>query len=51
MFHLAFGNVGDAADPKMRLLSVSLLEALPAAGADAPSGEVDETDNLIYSSD
>ncbi|QEY26160.1 DUF6531 domain-containing protein [Neisseria zalophi] len=40
VFHLAFGNVGDAADPKMRLLSVSLLEALPAAGADAPSGEV-----------
>ncbi|MDO1511021.1 RHS repeat family protein, partial [Neisseria sp. MVDL18-041461] len=32
VFYLHFGNVADAAAPKLRLLSVSLLDALPAVG-------------------
>ena len=39
VFHLHFGNVADEAKPKMRLLSVSLINELPAYGSDAPKAE------------
>ncbi|WP_308021794.1 DUF6531 domain-containing protein, partial [Neisseria canis] len=38
VFYLHFGNVADAAAPKLRLLSVSLLDALPAVGEAAQIG-------------
>ena len=39
VFHLHFGNVASAAQAKMRLLSVSLINELPAYGSDAPKAE------------
>ncbi|UOO83592.1 DUF6531 domain-containing protein [Neisseria dumasiana] len=38
VFYLHFGNVADENSPKLRLLSVSLLDALPAVGAAAQVG-------------